>query len=92
MNIAEKVRTVITTQCPYVFSLSAGLGLCNNQPVHFPIGALIREKRNNDGLCLLAEYKYADDSMLTYTHDTETERYALTVKQAVTPVPPETEE
>lgn len=68
MTIAKRVRDTINSQCPGCFSLYAGYGLNSGQPVRYPQGHVLREKRNNDGRCVMAVYQYADDSQLTYRY------------------------
>ena len=81
MSIAARVKEIILTQCPGAFGLYGGYGINGGGPVFFPRGVLMREKRNHDGRCTLAEYKYADDSILTYRYNTKTEHYVLDVKE-----------
>ena len=81
MSIAARVKETILSKCPGTFSLYAGYGMHGGTPVFFPQGALMREKRNTHGRCTLAEYKYADDSTLTYRYNVKTEHYVLDVKE-----------
>ena len=81
MSIASAVKRIILSKCPSTFSLYGGYGLYGGTPVFFPQGALMREKRDTHGRCTLAEYKYADDSTLTYRYNVKTEHYVLDVKE-----------
>lgn len=80
MNIAQRVKNTIEKECPGTFSLYAGYGMAKGEYVRFPNGLAQREKRNESGRCTLAEYVYADGSILVYRYSTTTETYTLTVK------------
>ena len=67
-TIAQRVKDIITRECPQTFSLYAGYGLNDGTAVHFPTGVMIRENRNDKGRVTLAEYQYADDSRLTFRY------------------------
>lgn len=71
MTIAQQVRDTITTKCPGTFSLYAGYGMEGAEPVRFPTGHMLREKRNENGRCVMAVYQYADDSKLTYRYKSD---------------------
>jgi hypothetical protein len=77
-TLATRIKQTIEAQCPNTFSLYAGYGFKENQPVHFPQGAQVSEKRRTDGRVLKARYRYADGSELEYTYLPAQETYRLT--------------
>lgn len=78
-SMANQVKSIILNKCPGTFSLYAGYGMAGGEYVRFPQGVQIQEKRNSQGRCIKAVYKYADDSKLTYSYSTKTEAYTLKV-------------
>ena len=76
-SIANKVKDIILNKCPATFSIYAGYGMAGGDYVRFPHGVQIQDKRNNQGRCIKAVYKYADDSKLTYSYSTKTQNYTL---------------
>lgn len=67
MTLAERVKNIIDEQCPSTFSLYAGYGMNNGEYVRFPQGVLLNEKRNDNGRCTRAVYRYADGSELRFS-------------------------
>ena len=78
-TIANQVRDAILNKCPGTFSLYAGYGMRGGEYVRWPKGVQMQDKRNANGRCIRAVYKYADDSSLTYSYSTKTETYTLKV-------------
>lgn len=78
-TIAEDVKDKIANLCPQTFSLYAGYGLNAGECVRFPTGALLREKRDEKGRCILAHYRYADGSELVFRYSSQRETYTLKV-------------
>lgn len=76
-TIANQVKDTILNKCPGTFSLYAGYGMAGGNYVRFPHGVQIQDKRNLQGRCTKAVYKYADDSKLIYSYSTKTENYTL---------------
>ena len=76
-SIANQVKETILNKCPVTFSLYAGYGMHGGEYVRFPHSVQIQDKRNAQGRCIKAVYKYADDSRLTYTYSMKTETYKL---------------
>lgn len=76
-TIANQVKGTILNKCPGTFSLYAGYGMTGGNYVRFPHGVQIQDKRNQQGRCTNAVYKYADDSKLTYNYSTKTGNYTL---------------
>ena len=66
MTIAQQIKATIETKCPCTFSLYAGYGMAGGQYVRWPTGRQETEKRNEKGQCVMARYRYADNSTLTY--------------------------
>lgn len=79
-SIANQVKETILNKCPSTFSLYAGYGMTGGDYVRFPHGAQIKDKRNAQGRCIKAVYKYADDSKLTYSYSMKTGNYTLKVE------------
>ena len=77
VSIANQVKEAILNKCPATFSLYAGYGMAGGEYVRFPHGVQIQDKRNLQGRCIKAVYKYADDSKLTYSYSTKTGNYTL---------------
>lgn len=78
MTIAQAIRKIIVDKCPATFSLYAGCGVAAGNYVHFPVGAQLRELRNESGRCVFAHYRYADGSELIYRYSEKKENYSLT--------------
>ena len=76
-NLATKLRGLIMTQCSDCFSLYAGYGMKDGEYIIFPKGEQIQDKRNTNGRCLKAVYKYADNSKLTYKYNTKESCFTL---------------
>ena len=70
-NLATKLRDLIMTQCPDCFSLYAGYGMKDGEYIRFPQGVQLQDKRNTNGRCIKAVYQFADNSKLTYKHNTK---------------------
>lgn len=78
MNLAAKVKQIISEKCSGTFSLYAGYGLDDNlDSVQFPSGVQLNELRNDSGRVTYATYQYADDSILAYRR--KGDGYTLTV-------------
>lgn len=75
-TLAQKVKAVIETDCPQTFSLYAGYGMRDGEYVRFPVGAVVKARRNDKGRYV--EYRYADGSRLLYRYSAQSERYTLT--------------
>lgn len=82
MSIAAQLKKTILTQCPSTFSLYAGYGMKEGEYVRFPQGVQLLDKRDTNGRCIKAVYKYADDSKLVYKCSKASEDYTLTVEGA----------
>ena len=78
MTIAQNLKQTIETKCPGTFSLYAGYGMNGGGYVRFPGGVQELEKRNEQGRCTHARYRYADGSTLTYKYSVARESYTLT--------------
>lgn len=78
MPIAQQVKEIIETKCPGTFSLYAGYGMAGGQYVRWPTGCQEAEKRNKLGQCVMAHYRYADNSTLTYKREPDNQ-YRLIV-------------
>jgi hypothetical protein len=76
-TLADKTKNLIETECPGCFSLHAGYGLKEGGYVRFPNGVQEMEKRNKNGRCTQARYRYADGSRLTYKYSVARETYTL---------------
>ena len=70
-NLATKLRDLIMTQCPDCFSLCDGYGMKDGEYIRFPQGVELQDKRDTNGRCIMAVYRYADGSKLTYKHNTK---------------------
>ena len=83
MTIAQQIKATIETKCPGTFSLYAGYGMAGGQYVRWPTGRQETEKRNEKGQCVMARYRYADNSTLTYKRRPDNQ-YSLIVGLAPT--------
>lgn len=77
MTIAQQVKHTIETECASTFSLHAGYGMRGGEYIHFPSGSQEAEKRNAEGRCTLARYRYADNSTLEYRYSEARGTYTL---------------
>jgi len=78
-SIADKVRLAVASSD--TFSLYAGVVLKNGVSEAIPQGSQEFETRNNKGQVSTARYRYADNSVLTYTRKPDNQ-YTLTVTKA----------
>ena len=81
MTLAEKTKNIINNKCMSCFSLYAGYGMNGGEYVRFPHGVQLQEKRNSKGRVIKAVYKYADDSILSYSYSEITENFKLATKR-----------
>jgi hypothetical protein len=79
-SLARKLKETIENNNLSCFSLYAGYGMYNGEYVRFPVGVSEHEKRNEKGRVIYSRYRYADNSVLEYRYDAESEKITLTVK------------
>ena len=78
MNEANRVLDTINFNDFKAYSLYGGYGAkYDGNIVRFPTGSLEFEKRNGDGRVIHAQYRYLDNSVLSFKYVNETVRLSV---------------
>ena len=77
-STAHKVKDILKDANTY--TLEYGYGFSKGRKIEFPQGTRLKEKRNDKGRCIYAKFKYADNSILIFKYNQNSEIATLTVE------------
>ena len=77
-SVAQKVKESLKDA--NIYTLEYGYGFSKGRKIEFPLGVRLKEKRNEKGRCIYAKFKYADNSILIFKYNQNSEKATLTVE------------